>query len=33
MTALRRIETATAALAFIIGIGWPLADILLHAAR
>ena len=33
MTALRRIETAAAAVAFLIGIGWPLAEIALHAAR
>jgi hypothetical protein len=33
MTALRRIETVAAALAFFIGIAWPLAEIALHAAR
>ena len=33
MTAMRRIETALAALAFFTGIAWPLAEIALHAAR
>lgn len=33
MTALRRIETAAAAVVFFIGIAWPLAEIALHAAR
>lgn len=33
MTALARIEAALAALVFLAGLAWPLADILLHAAR
>ena len=34
MTALRRIETAAAAVVFFfLGMAWPLAEIALHAAR
>lgn len=33
MTVLRHVETALAALAFTFCLGWPVAEIVLHAFR